>query len=623
MVERTLAAAVVFCGIAAAQNARGAKDALVWAVDDTVNVSPLTGNLLAEGAGIYSGAAAGAGHYRESNSVWDAKSHTVKLFAGRNEFVAFQVVIEKKEADLHKLFVNVTDLTGNDYRIAADPNIRLFKQIYVEEAGTWYPDPLEPFEIAGATPMELPDTRSALGAKQKAQSVWVDVYIPHDAPPGLYKGRILVAHRATDRQAVLSLELEVGPVTLPDQLSLDVDLMNYGFVTIERGWPDLVIDSPRHRKIEREFFRLAHAHRMTYSIVPYNHDGMIPDGMKPRLAGAGDTVHVADWRAWDARYGPVLSGDAFRDLPRGARPVDHFFLPYNVMWPSDYSDWGTATYRAESIRVGADFRRHLEQKGWTKPVYQIYYNQKEAYGFIPWNLDEPTRDKDLAALQTLGEIDRDAFPKGGAVRVSFRVDVGHFFCRNVPPARCSKPSATNDRVVTTLDPWVDLWNFGSDHFFFNLAEGRKIRATGKPVWFYRAAEQIQSPLLRSVFRGWQGYQYEVDGTCYWNATDWVDWNSDAPASDPFRFRDRKDKGKSMLLYPGSPFGYDGPIPSIRFKAIRRGLQDFEYLRMIDAKGLKTRQELVELMNRYLFGDQPDYPRLRRMIFDLASGNKGQ
>jgi hypothetical protein len=74
----------------------------------------------------------------------------------------------------------------------------------------------------------------------------------------------------------------------------------------------------------------------------------------------------------------------------------------------------------------------------------------------------------------------------------------------------------------------------------------------------------------------------------------------------------------MLLYPGSKFGYDGPIASIRLKAIRRGLQDFEYLQIVERKGLKSRAELVALMDQYLLGDQPDYAKLRRTVYDLVS-----
>jgi hypothetical protein len=98
---------------------------------------------------------------------------------------------------------------------------------------------------------------------------------------------------------------------------------------------------------------------MTFAVVPYNHDGSIPPGVKPELAEVGEKARVADWSSWDARFGPLLSGEAFADLPRARQPVAHFFFPYNLMWPSDMRNWKKPAYRAEHLRISEDFRRHL------------------------------------------------------------------------------------------------------------------------------------------------------------------------------------------------------------------------------------------------------------------------
>jgi hypothetical protein len=445
--------------------------------------------------------------------------------------------------------------------------------------------------------------------------VWVDIYVPHDLPPDTYAGSIIILHRNTNKQAIVKIELEVGEFTLPDELSLDVDLMNYGFLNIERGWPDMVLDGPRHRAIEREFFRMAHAHRMTFAIVPYNHDGSIPKGLKPELAGVGAGVRIAGWKSWDDRFGPLLSGEAFADLPRGRQPVAHFFLPYNLMWPSDMRHWEKPAYREEHLRVSSEFRKHLAEKGWTKTQYQIYYNHKEGYGFFPWNLDEPTREKDLEALRYLGTILKASFPAREAVKVLFRLDIGHFHCQNDPT--CTNKRDTGRKAVDVLNPYVGLWNIHSSHYWGNLPEVRKLKAQGKTAYFYSGTPQVPEPLVRAVFWGWRGYKYEADGICFWNATDWGDWDTDAAPADPYTNAGGRYKGFSMLFYPGSKFGYDGPIPSVRLKTMRRGLQDFEYLRLIEKSSKKTRQELVELSDE-LLGQKSDYPELRRIIYDLLA-----
>jgi hypothetical protein len=604
-------------GPAAAQTQKPSKDATVWVVDDTHKVHPVTGNLLSHGKEVYAGRLLTLAEYRLRNNVWDAATNTVKLFAGRNEFAAFQVVLEKGREDLHKVFVNPTDLLGTKGRISADSHIRLFKQLYVQLDGVWYPDALLPFEIAGTTPLELPDPSGAVGG-QKIQSVWVDVYVPHGLPPDTYTGQLKILHRNTNKQAILKVELEVGNFTLPDELSLDVNLMNYGFLNIERGWPDMVLDGPRHRSIEREFFRMAHAHRTTFTILPYNHDGSIPKGLKPELAGAGNNIRIADWSSWDERFGPVLSGEAFADLPRARQPVGHFFLAYNLEWPSDMRNWRKPEYRTEHLRISREFRRHFAEKGWTKTQYQIYYNHKEHYNFFPWNLDEPTREKDLDALRYLGEILTEAFPKNDPVEVVYRLDIGHFHCENV--ASCTRKRETSKRAVDVLNPFVRLWNIGSAHYWPNLPLVRKLTEQGRTVYFYSGTPRAPAPLVNAVFWGWQGYKYEADGVCFWNATDWGDWDTDAPPTDPYTNAGGRYQGFSMIFYPGSKFGYDGPIPSMRLKTMRRGLQDFEYLRLIEKSGKKSREELVRLGDELLLGENADYVKLRRTIYDLLAGN---
>ena len=286
-----------------------AKDVVVWALDDTDKVHPVSGNLQSEGAEVYNGARPSQGEYRTRNSVWDAATQTVKLSAGRNEFVSFQVVLEKGREDVHKIFVNATDLLGARERIGADRNIRLFKQLYVPIHGSWYPDALLPFEIAGATPFDLARQERRRAGAARAGGVGGYLRAARPAAGHLYR-QIIVVQRNTNKQAILKVELQVAGFTLPDKLGLDVDLMNYGFLNIERGWPDLVQDGPRHRAIEREFFRMAHAHRTTFAIVPYNHDGSIPKGQKPELAGIGDGVRVA---------GLEFLGRALRAVPFGRR----------------------------------------------------------------------------------------------------------------------------------------------------------------------------------------------------------------------------------------------------------------------------------------------------------------
>jgi hypothetical protein len=333
----------------------------------------------------------------------------------------------------------------------------------------------------------------------------------------------------------------------------------------------------------------------------------------------GENIRIDDWTSWDDRFGPVLSGEAFRDLPRAGQPVGHFFLPYNLMWPSDMRNWMKPTYRTEYTKIAEQFRSHLASKGWTEPDYHIYYNHKEHYLFYPWNLDEPTRDKDYEALKYLGEILEESFPDEGPVNVLYRLDIGHFFCKNV--SSCSHPREASQRAIEELGSVVDLWNIGSGHFFPNADKAAELKESGKTLYLYGAtSSRIFEPLLEATLWGWKGYRFGLDGICLWHSTDWTNWDRDEPVPDPLAFGDWRYDGVSIVFYPGSGVGYDGPLPSIRLKGMRRGLQDFEYLRLIEEGKLKPRDDLDTLADSVIGAGGRNLTSIRKELFDLLSNN---
>lgn len=97
--------------------------------------------------------------------------------------------------------------------------------------------------------------------------------------------------------------------------------------------------------------------------------------------------------------------------------------------------------------------------------------------------------------------------------------------------RCEHKRETGARAVGELGAVVDLWNINSPHYFGNLAETRKLKASGKTLYFYSGTPRVDEVLLRSIYCGWNGYKYEADGVCFWNATDWTDWDTDTPQDD--------------------------------------------------------------------------------------------
>lgn len=80
---------------------------------------------------------------------------------------------------------------------------------------------------------------------------------------------------------------------------------------------------------------------------------------------------------------------------------------------------------------------------------------------------------------------------------------------------------------------------------------------------------------------WQQKDCGVDGFLYNSANFWYN-------GDPWEVSETNTKypgvyGDGVLVYPGSKLGIDGPVSSLRLEAMRDGIEDFEYLTMLEEK----------------------------------------
>ena len=53
-------------------------------------------------------------------------------------------------------------------------------------------------------------------------------------------------------------------------------------------------------------------------------------------------------------------------------------------------------------------------------------------------------------------------------------------------------------------------------------------------------------------------------------------------------------GEGTIVYPARPAGYDGIVPSLRLKALRDSIEDYEYLAILERKGLRAEAEKIVL-----------------------------
>ena len=147
---------------------------------------------------------------------------------------------------------------------------------------------------------------------------------------------------------------------------------------------------------------------------------------------------------------------------------------------------------------------------------------------------------------------------------------------------------------------VDIWCPTIDSFDPSVLAERMVQ--GERLWFYtvwgRPGVMIEFPATDHRLMFWQCWKYGAEGFLYWGTTHWdLNTTADQRWPDipwiPYN-RQPGHNGCGYLIYPGP----DGtPIDSIRFTAIRDGIEDYEYLyalrALLEAAGNRCPSNLVD------------------------------
>jgi hypothetical protein len=492
--------------------------------------------------------------YLAANHLWNADGRRITLQAARNEFVAFQVWLRGGEAaDRDRIRPELSF----EAPAGRAPQVEFGRYQTVSSRNGPLPDPIVPLDFPASDP-----------AGARNASLHTEIYVPHDLPAGEYRGTLTLSSRGGAGQGTLRLpvSLRVWDFTLPDHLSFLPEMNGY--------------DLPEN---ERDYYRLAHRHRTVLNRLPYYQNGRIADGGAPRWDARRQTL---DWSAWDRRFGPLLDGSAFADLPRKGVPVDVFYLPLHENWPTPMegsyngSYWADRafpeSYRRAFVAASRGMAEHFRARGWTETLFHCLLNNKVDYkqrgwsrGSSVWLLDEPASFQDYWALRYFARAFHEGINQVAGPPTAARAGLPtppDSWPRMVFRADISRPQWRRDSLDGLLDYHVVG---GALREYPRLVLDRK-RQFGEIVVEYGSTVPVEGSNVQPV--GWclDAWSLGTDGVLPWqtvgNADSW----------------ERADE--LSLFYPGRVRGRGGAgrpspgvIPSIRLKAYRRGQQDVEYL----------------------------------------------
>lgn len=557
-------------------------------------------------------------------AVWDSASKFVQparvvddpepvavLFAARNEYETFQILLQADDGAVGHVELRRGPLSKPDGEAIAEASIEVFLVHYAAvdtpsdslgRAGVW-PDALIPI----AEPIGLP--------AGTLRAIWVRVRIDARRSPGLYRGNIDVVAKGQSIRKV-QVEVNVFGVTLPDNATLP-------FI-VGLDWESIYKGDGAGLKLESFASRIAPAYYSALraaGVFPFN----LLDAM-PRLLPGNERAY--DFALYDKRLREAQGdrSDGPIPLPFGlGGPIDpRQFEPFSEAW------------ERQVVNYLAQAAAHLAAGGNLDRAF-IYFAEA----------DEPTRSDQVHKIAALHRLAEEADPR---LRVVQTIHARCFDC--------------DFDVLPVLDSPVTLWvpNVAfHDGYAVGVAQSlgfkrvqefasgwsaefeRQVRASGRSVWIYLNAATailpapnrpypslyIDHDAMAHRLLGWMAWDRQIAGVGHWMATYWR-----GPGS-PWDAVPRGEGGKGangdgVLLYPangadrasGQPIP-EGPVGSIRLECIREAGEDHKLLSMAERRLGRSAtkahaRDLISRTEKVLLDPRPMRTARETLLKELAS-----
>ncbi len=508
------------------------------------------------------------------------KKGALRLDAARNETVAFQLIIQNRIGNISdSISFQMVDLVSDLYKLDAREFTSFYQAWYhyVNKGGySWgpksavlkwpeyYPDTLIPQYSECSHPddplyldVKVPAKRNGL------QAMWVDIYIPKNQPEGLYKSNI-IATLSSGQVLEIPLELTIWSATLPDKPTFDAVGEVYRTYKLEGAGED--VSTLAWKKMSHCYQKMAHKHRMVF------------------IERSGNIDEGDGWSRYDSVFDPVLSGSLFTSENNYTGPgVNIPVSVWRTPWAQDFDVELKKPLTQDQLKryrnLASEWSQHVKEKNWDDTDY---------FAYIFDEIDGPTDNPVLTSKR------RDY------------LEMTHLQMKNVQNAL---DSGSGDKSIDLL------WTSHSDPVQWSGIDGLDLsdivrlwapnahaaspgflglqKKQGDKIWFYHSGHpsvgvhSINASGIEMRTWGVIGARYQFDGQLMWAINL---GNDDQPFAIP-SYKDDDDRfGNGVMVYPGNQLpkiGFSarpGPIPSMRLKTWRQGLQDAELTTLASNNG---------------------------------------
>ncbi|GMU05455.1 DUF4091 domain-containing protein [Corallococcus caeni] len=474
---------------------------------------------------------------------------SISLTAARNEFVSLQVVLHGGTTGLRGVSAALPELRGGRSRIQGG-DLLLYREAFLDIT-----TPTPPGTTPGRWPDGLvPDVDEVVGEKRlafpfdvpagEARAVWVDVHVPSNARPGNYRGTVTV--KGDGFTSRVEVRLQVVDAVLPSTSSLRSAFLLWPPHVCRAFTGDPVCPVDTQVRLLKLFHRMALEHRITLASA-FPREVNLP------------TWDLPDYDTFNERWGPFLDGTAPNRL-HGARMTALQYL-------------GPANGAALT-----EFQTEAEARGWLS----------RSFDYVG---DEPPYGTSWEAVAARAELTRTAAPLLRTLLTSTVTELeAHGLLEEIDII-----TVLVNFIDGTKPPYVGDQRPKYDDF---LAQPRR------ELWLYQScashgcASNEPPPPENIPGQGWPSYMVDRSAAKA-RGMQWLDFINGASGelyyqtvgllytawTTQFRFN---GNGDGTLFYPGLPSIIGGtteiPLPSLRMKLIRQGMQDYEWLKLVSDAG---------------------------------------
>lgn len=490
------------------------------------------------------------------------------ILAVRGEVTSLQIVLQAHEAltDLKAEVSKVVSEEGAHSISGAEAGwvgyVRVGRSYLspsreiIRSASDYFPDPIIDDSLFSVKPGEV-------------QPLWVSIPIDRDTEPGLYRGEVIIKGKNgfSTKKWKREFYIRVYPITLEEKSPLLVTNWSSHFnaASLSRLNNNQPVEqySDLYWELVEMHAEMMVSHRQNvHRIFPvwltqysykegeysfdfsrFDREVEIFDRYAPleRIEGGHLAWRSAGWNSPFYLELPLPDSEETRKMKSGINPLKVENGLRFVMLPID--DERTDNFLNQFLPA---FREHLEKRGWLDRYMQHI-------------ADEPTAAKENV----------ESYSK-----------ISSYLKKHLPGVKIFEAVLTSKELDGTIDVWVpELGVFHKDYNFY-----RELKEKGNEVWFYTcvgpqnnyANRFIELPLIQTRYLHWINYKYDATGYLHWGLNYWV---KNQLYVDGSRDSGRLPAGDICIIYPG----YRKLYSSIRFETMRDGIDDYQLLKMVEAK----------------------------------------